>query len=223
MHLSDDPRVRQLPLAQRAASRGLDIDDIAEIRPGRTAFDIDGSDIEPILCIIGSETVIRLPMDSVKKRNKLIDYFQSFVGLYKNHEFACSDQWAPLSSDDSFIVTQYDSDKLKTGNPALALLKFKTDSKIASFSHQYDDNASAANAAVLEHQTEPKRRGSHTLAECVIEMQSNATTVEIESEVQSSTTAVVVSELLPPSVFKDRCESWSGIVSGGFFLSSTST
>lgn len=95
VHLSDDPAAVRSNFNQRS-SRGLDIDDIAEIRPGRTAFDIDGSDTEPILCIIGTETVIRLPMDTVKKRNKLIGYFQSFVGMYKNHEFACSDQWAPL-------------------------------------------------------------------------------------------------------------------------------
>jgi hypothetical protein len=59
--------------------QGLDVDDIAEIRPGRVSFSCDGTSHMPSLTIVGSETCITLPLDSVAIRNALLRQFQSFL------------------------------------------------------------------------------------------------------------------------------------------------
>lgn len=62
----------------------MDIDDISEIRPGRISFSCDGSEYLPSLTIVGSETSISLPLDSVAIRNALLRQFQSFLVVYRN-------------------------------------------------------------------------------------------------------------------------------------------
>ncbi|CAE7398412.1 unnamed protein product, partial [Symbiodinium microadriaticum] len=63
---------------------GLDVDDIAEIRPGRMSFSCDGTSHLPSLTIVGSETCISLPLDSVAIRNALLHQFQSFLMIFRN-------------------------------------------------------------------------------------------------------------------------------------------
>ena len=62
--------------------QGIDVDDIAEIRPGRMSFSCDGSSHLPTLTIVGSETSISLPLDSVAIRNALLRQFQSFLMVF---------------------------------------------------------------------------------------------------------------------------------------------
>eukprot|EP00602_Paraphysomonas_sp_CaronLab_P007018 CAMPEP_0185026808 /NCGR_PEP_ID=MMETSP1103-20130426/11276_1 /TAXON_ID=36769 /ORGANISM="Paraphysomonas bandaiensis, Strain Caron Lab Isolate" /LENGTH=553 /DNA_ID=CAMNT_0027560515 /DNA_START=500 /DNA_END=2161 /DNA_ORIENTATION=+ len=78
----------EVALAQKSAPviRGLDVDDISEIRPGRMSFACDGSAYLTCLTIVGSETCICLPVDSVAIRNGLLRQFQSFILYNRNHE-----------------------------------------------------------------------------------------------------------------------------------------
>ena len=60
-------------------NRGIDIDDISEIRPGKISFCADGGEDLLVLSIIASETVVCLPVSTIKLRNNLINRFHSFI------------------------------------------------------------------------------------------------------------------------------------------------
>ena len=202
LFLSSDLKNKDLPVGERWSPRGVDIDDIAEIRPGRMSFDVDGNDIEPMLCIIGSETVIRLPMDSVSKRNKLISYFQSFVWMYKNHEFACSDQWAPFRRDDNETMQRSPVDSVP--NPVKSASG--TSLMQPPVVEEKEGKSKEITGTVI-------RRGSRTLEECMTEMLDTPDNIIEESE--------TISQPIPAVTLKSRDqrgESWSGIMSGNYCI-----
>lgn len=60
-------------------NRGIDIDDISEIRPGKISFCADGGEDLLVLSIIASETVVCLPVSTIKLRNNLINRFHAFI------------------------------------------------------------------------------------------------------------------------------------------------
>lgn len=60
-------------------NRSISIDDISEVRPGKISFCADGCEDSLVLSIIASETIICLPVSSVKFRNNMIARFQAFI------------------------------------------------------------------------------------------------------------------------------------------------
>eukprot|EP00603_Paraphysomonas_imperforata_P000406 CAMPEP_0114439080 /NCGR_PEP_ID=MMETSP0103-20121206/14999_1 /TAXON_ID=37642 ORGANISM="Paraphysomonas imperforata, Strain PA2" /NCGR_SAMPLE_ID=MMETSP0103 /ASSEMBLY_ACC=CAM_ASM_000201 /LENGTH=974 /DNA_ID=CAMNT_0001609801 /DNA_START=21 /DNA_END=2945 /DNA_ORIENTATION=- len=64
-------------------TRGINVDDISEVRPGKMSFACDGTPYRTSLCLVGSEGTVCLPVDSVDIRNALLRQFQSLVLAYR--------------------------------------------------------------------------------------------------------------------------------------------
>lgn len=68
-------------------NRSISIDDISEVRPGKISFCADGCEDSLVLSIIASETIICLPVSSVKFRNNMIARFQAFIQVITPRSF----------------------------------------------------------------------------------------------------------------------------------------
>ena len=72
------------------STRMIYLHDISEIRPGKMSFAVDGDEFPLCLTIIGSETIITLPVNSIVLRDRLINRFQGIVEKLKR--FPTSDE-----------------------------------------------------------------------------------------------------------------------------------
>lgn len=77
-----------------AASRFLFVDDVAEVRPGRVSSFVDHPEHDGcVLSLIGSASIVVLPVPSVALRDKLVARFQAFFWSMARQR--CDDDDAP--------------------------------------------------------------------------------------------------------------------------------
>lgn len=106
-----------------SSTRMIYLHDISEIRPGKMSFAVDGEEFPLCLTIIGSETIITLPVNSIVLRDRLITRFQGILESHKRQPRGDSGYlvYAPPNNVSNIIIdraTQPEKiTKLPSGGP----------------------------------------------------------------------------------------------------------